>query len=62
MYCGKPVSDRDGTVDHMLPLARGGSNNDDNLVAACKKCNELKNNRTPLEFFSWKYLLEGWYG
>ena len=30
------------TVDHVIPLARGGSNADDNLVLACDPCNKEK--------------------
>jgi 5-methylcytosine-specific restriction endonuclease McrA len=30
----------DLTIDHVQPLAKGGSNRDDNLVLACRDCNE----------------------
>ncbi len=46
-YCGsKSVS---LTIDHIIPRERGGSNNWDNLVAACQDCNIKKGNRTPEE-------------
>lgn len=38
-YCG---SDDDLTCDHVVPLARGGGNDDENLVAACRSCNSSK--------------------
>lgn len=37
-YCG----DWADTVDHVLPIVRGGSNEDDNLVACCRYCNGSK--------------------
>ncbi len=46
MYCGatrKPL-----TLDHIIPLAGGGSHCEDNLVAACRECNSRKNVK-PLE-------------
>ena len=40
-YCGAPA----GTVDHVVPLARGGTNSLDNLVACCAECNASKGAR-----------------
>lgn len=37
-YCG----DYADTVDHVLPIVRGGSNDDANLVACCRYCNTSK--------------------
>ena len=47
-YCGK--EDRNLTVDHVLPVSRGGSHEAGNIVPACNKCNSAKNNRTPEEW------------
>ena len=33
--CGQPAT----TVDHIIPRARGGTDDDDNLRAACARCN-----------------------
>lgn len=47
-YCGE-----DGdTVDHWIPLCRGGTNAMVNLVCACSSCNELKGNCMPDDFLS----------
>lgn len=35
-----------GCVDHVLSSKRGGSDDDDNLVPCCSRCNSIKNNRT----------------
>lgn len=31
-------------IDHIIPLARGGSNKDSNLRAVCRECNQIKSN------------------
>lgn len=58
VYCGRkdgeytpPETKRDSliSIDHVIPLTAGGSNEISNLVAACVPCNNYKNNRTPEE-------------
>jgi hypothetical protein len=44
-YCG----DAANSVDHMLPQSRGGTEEVQNLVAACVRCNSAKRDRTPSE-------------
>lgn len=34
-------------IDHLIPRSKGGSNNLQNLVCACRKCNTDKNDRHP---------------
>lgn len=48
--CGKPVELNNFTIDHIVPLSRGGSNEIKNLQIACHDCNELKSNRMDSEF------------
>ncbi|SRR6266496_4847136 len=38
------------TIDHVIPIARGGSHTPDNLVAACLRCNSSKRERLPREW------------
>jgi 5-methylcytosine-specific restriction endonuclease McrA len=40
------------TVDHIVPISRGGSHTPDNLVAACLRCNSSKRERLPLEWIA----------
>jgi hypothetical protein len=49
MYCGKTFQDRELSCDHIQPTSRGGRNVWVNVVAACKRCNHFKQNRTPEE-------------
>ncbi|MCB0357119.1 MAG: HNH endonuclease [Bdellovibrionales bacterium] len=37
------------TMDHKVPIARGGKTTKGNVVAACKKCNTAKKHLTPAE-------------
>ena len=45
-YCG---ASSDLTVDHIIPKSRGGTDSWDNLITACKNCNNKKGNKTPEE-------------
>ena len=49
MYCGKQFSDKELSCDHIVPTSRGGLNTWGNVVAACKRCNHYKQDRTPEE-------------
>mmetsp|Transcript_940 Transcript_940/g.1537 ORF Transcript_940/g.1537 Transcript_940/m.1537 type:complete len:242 (-) Transcript_940:34-759(-) len=40
-YCGGKAA----SVDHVMPLSRGGKHSWDNVVAACFKCNHFKGNK-----------------
>ncbi|WP_374457735.1 HNH endonuclease [Nocardioides sp.] len=46
-YCGGKAPDVVLTVDHVTPVALGGTDDPSNLVAACKDCNAGKSSTTP---------------
>ena len=48
-YCANHFPDDKLTMDHVIPKSRGGKNTWQNLVAACKKCNQKKGSRTVKE-------------
>lgn len=45
-YCG---SNKNLTVDHVIPVSRGGKSTFDNCMTACKPCNNKKDRRLPSE-------------
>ena len=49
-YCGQQVGFKNLTMDHVIPLARGGRSTKDNLVPCCKECNNKKKSSLPVEW------------
>jgi 5-methylcytosine-specific restriction endonuclease McrA len=49
-YCRRRIVRRQRTIDHKLPLSRGGGHTAGNLVMACRTCNGRKGNLTAAEF------------
>ena len=49
-YCGRFVGSNNLTMDHLVPLARGGRSIKANLVPCCKECNNEKKNRLAFEW------------
>lgn len=45
-YCGHT---KDLSIDHIMPVSRGGKSTWENTVTACQKCNSKKGSRTPEE-------------
>lgn len=52
-YCGKALRAKDLDVDHEMPRFRGGTDDPNNLTAACPHCNRSKGFLTPDEFELW---------
>ena len=48
-YCGKKIPPEELTLDHVVPIARGGNSSKSNCVPACKPCNSEKKGLTPAE-------------
>lgn len=46
-YCAKKFVHKDLTLDHVFPASKGGPKNWTNVVTACRKCNQIKADRTP---------------
>ena len=55
-YCGSSVPPRDLTMDHIVPIIRGGRSTRGNVVPACKSCNNRKKYLLPVE---WEDYLKG---
>lgn len=71
MYCGYRFEPSMLTRDHVTPRAQGGLDVPENVVAACRKCNGFKADRTPEQanmpllavpfrpnLFEWMYLAQ----
>jgi 5-methylcytosine-specific restriction endonuclease McrA len=57
-YCKRKFQPRELTMDHVIPLARGGRSEKFNLVPCCKECNTRKKNMLPVEWAEYMALLE----
>lgn len=49
MYCGEHFPARELSRDHVTPISQGGSDTWNNVVSACKRCNNHKAGRRPEE-------------
>ena len=54
-YCGGTFKAEELTMDHLVPIIRGGKSTRGNLVPACKDCNSKKKYLLPSE---WEEYLE----
>ncbi len=54
-YCGRMFKPTELTMDHLIPIVRGGKSVHSNLVPACKDCNNKKRYLLPTE---WQEYLE----
>lgn len=50
--CGTPIDFDNYTLDHIIPLSRGGANDISNYRAACRICNQFKSNRLDSEMYA----------
>lgn len=51
------------TIDHVTPRSQGGTNHPNNLLPACKSCNESKGSRSLLTWYTprnRRYTSERW--
>lgn len=49
-YCGRKTPPADLTMDHIIPMSRGGKTVKGNVVPACKECNNRKKQLLPMEW------------
>ncbi len=49
-YCGRQVPPGELTMDHIVPIARGGKSTRGNVVPCCKDCNSRKKDQLPMEW------------
>ena len=49
-YCRDKLEESEKTREHIVPLKRGGNNTCKNVKTCCYSCNQLKQDKTLLEF------------
>lgn len=49
-YCGQIKTPKELTMDHIVPISRGGKSTKGNVVSACKACNTAKKQLLPMEW------------
>jgi 5-methylcytosine-specific restriction protein A len=54
-FCGGKVPPKELTMEHVVPIIRGGKSSKGNVVPACKECNNKKKYLLPVE---WEEYLE----
>ena len=60
-YCRRKMTEYDGvthldtdvTIDHKTPVSKGGTNNTENLVASCARCNNEKSDMDFDAYMRW---------
>lgn len=57
MYCGQGIPKVQLTVDHFVPVERGGKDEPSNYLSACRQCNKNKGNQDP-EQYCWDHNLD----
>lgn len=49
-FCGKKIPPKELTMEHVVPVIRGGKSSKGNVVPACKECNNKKKYLLPVEW------------
>ena len=57
-FCNKKFPPNELTMDHIVPLIRGGKSTKGNVVPSCKECNNKKKHMLPLEWEEYLKRLE----
>jgi HNH endonuclease len=55
VYCTAALSEDTFVLDHLVPVAKGGTNKKHNLVAACEVCNRRRGDSDPIHFLRENY-------
>ncbi len=58
-FCGTQFKPKDLTMDHIVPIIRGGKSTKGNVVPACKECNNKKKHMLPIEWEEYMTKING---
>ena len=53
-YCMSIYPGKAMTIDHVIPMSKGGDHDLNNLVVCCSSCNSLKQDKLPEEWLAFK--------
>lgn len=45
-YCGSTLKSETKTIDHVIPVSKGGKTKYNNVISCCTKCNSIKSDRS----------------
>lgn len=49
-YCKTPLTRKQATADHRVPISKGGSTSKDNIIMSCEPCNKAKSSMSEAKF------------
>ena len=52
VYCGRKLAQKTCTMDHLIPIEKGGETAPCNVVVSCATCNIDKDNELPLIYMA----------
>lgn len=59
--CGKQVTKKTATLDHVIPRSKGGTGAMNNLVTACAPCNRKKDDKLMRDYgYEWNHWTYEW--
>ena len=58
-WCNRETPAGELTMDHIIPISRGGKSTKGNLVPACKACNNQKKELLPMEWEAYLQTMRG---
>lgn len=58
-WCGRATPAKALTMDHVVPIARGGKSTKGNVVPSCKSCNTKKKQMLPMEWETFVRAMRG---
>lgn len=58
IYCSKELTHDNASIDHIIPIVKGGTNAQVNLIVCCKECNCERGHTDFYEYLSYKTELD----